>query len=400
MNKNSDLIRDNKIQCDLKNLNFNKSPKTSFSEFFPAVKNVWTRLNSFEMKTLFKFLDSESLGYFTSKRWNNFYNLFLNPFTECDLDMDCILNKDEITACFDKEDMKIVIENLPDGMTKENLINEIIFSLDNRNYKGLNLITYLLLKKIIIGFRQFNIQGKIDSASFYSAIKTSFMDKLIDQTDSDLAFRVGVSLMYDQIKFFQLDFIQFFEICRIINAYTSHDLSIGEGYITKENLLFNFESERFPSKINKIMFQEYFDIFEDDKSLNIDHLQFPHNSMRFEDYALIEFYANIFRNYTDPVTYGAKLNRTGFVDLVSTNKYIRKKYLVYISYSNFEDLKKINNTSSYKDKITDYEFLTNFQSEFLEMENNINLNLENQMGDMISKNLLLLKAKTKSKIYS
>lgn len=292
--------------------------------------------------------------------------------------------------------MKVVMDYIPSGMNKDYLINELIFSLDNKNFKGLNFNSYLLLKRIIIGFRQFNIQGKIDSASFYSAIKTSFIDRLIDQTDSDLAFRVGVSLMYDQINFFQMDFIQFFEICRIVNAYISHDISIGEGFLTKENLLFNFESDRFPSKINKIMFQDYYGMFDQDKKLNINKMQFPHNAMRFEDYAVIEFYANIFKNYTDPSTYGNKMNITGFVNLVSTNKYIRKKYLVYISYSNFEDLSKINKSNPSPTNITDFDFLTNFQSEFLELENNVKSSLENNFKESISKNLLLLNTKSKS----
>ncbi len=362
------------------------------------MKSVWGRLTSYEIKAIFKFLDSENLGYFTSKRWNHFYNLFLNPFTECDVDSDCILNKDELSLCFDKEDMKTVIENIPNGMTKDYLIDEIIFSLDNKNIHGLNFNSYLLLKRIVIGFRQFNVQGKIDSPSFYSAIKISFIDKLIDQTDSDLAFRVGVSLMYDQINYFQMDFIQFLEICRIINGFISHDVSIGEGFLTKENLLFNFEGDRFPSKINKLMFQDYYNMFEQDKKLNIRKMEFPHNAMRFEDYAVIEFYANIFKNYTDPSTYGNKLNSTGFVDLFSTNKYIRKKYLVYISYSNFENLSRLNNSNSAPSNITDYDFLTNFQSEFLEMENNVNFSLENNLKESISKNLLMLKAKSKSKL--
>lgn len=385
-------------KCDLKQLNFLGNPITSFTDFFPLVKSVWGRLNSYEIKGIFKFLDSENLGYFTSKRWNNFFNLFLNPFTQCDADSDCVLNKDELSSCFDRDDMKIVIDNMPNGMSKDYLINEIIFSLDNKNFQGLNFNSYLLLKRIIIGFRQFNVQGKIDSASFYSAIKTSFIDKLIDQTDSDLAFRVGVSLMYDQINFFQMDFIQFFEICRIINAYISHDISIGEGFLTKENLLYNFEGDRFPSKVNKLMFQDYYSMFEQDKKLNINKNQFPHNAMRFEDYAVIEFYANIFKNYTDPSTFGNKLNSTGFVDLISTNKYIRKKYLVYISYSNFEDLSKLNQSNSSPSNITDYDFLTNFQSEFLEMENNVKLSLENNLQESISKNLLLLNTKSRSKL--
>lgn len=381
-------------------MNFAAAPITSFTEFFPVVKNIWGRLNSFDIKNIFRFLDSDNIGYFTSKRWNNFNNLFLNPFIECDVDQDCILSEGELNICFDREDMKIVVDNLPEYMPKEYLIREIITSLDTKNYKGINFNNYLLLKKIIIGYRQFNVMGRIDATAFYSAIKTTFIDKLIDQVDSDLAFRVGVSLMYDQINYFQMTFLQFFEICRIINAYISHDLSIGEGFLTKENLLHNFENDRFPSKINKIMLDDYFMNFEGDKQLNIEnHSQFPTNALRFEDYAVLEFYANIFKNYTDTASFGQKLNSTGFVSLFSTNKYIRKKYLVYISYSNFEDTSKMNLSNHQVTNITDYDFITNFRSEFLEMESSVRLTLternKNYLKGKISKTLLALEAATK-----
>jgi len=384
------------VQCDLKQLNFLGNPTTSFTEFFPVVKNVWGRLNSYEIKSIFKVLDTKNLGYFTSSRWTDFNILFLTPFIECDVDKDCILNKDELETCFDREDMKVVIDNIPDGISKDILINEIIISLDYKSFKGLNFNSYLLLKKIIIGYRQYNVQGKMDSNSFYSAIRTTFIDRLIDQTDSDLAFRIGISLMYDQINYFQMDFLQFFEICRIINAFTTHDLSISEGFITKENLLYNFDSDKYPSKINKVMFQDYYSTFDEDKSLDLNSVQFPETAMRFEDYAVLEFFANIYKNYTDTSTFGNKLNMTGFIDLISTNKYIRKKYLVYISYSNFEEIPMYSVSDITRPNMTDYDFLTNFRSDFLETENNIMLNSENSLKELISKNLLMIKEKTHS----
>jgi hypothetical protein len=363
---------------------------TSFTEFFPSAKQIWGRISSYELKNIFKFLDSDNLGYFTQKRWNNFFDLFISPFSNCDKNGDCILDNSELLECLKNKDMSVVIDYLPDGITEEILVKEIIYSMDNRHLKGITFNDYLLLKKIIIGFRQYNVQGKVDSQGFYTAIKTIFIDRLIDQTDSELAFRVGIGLMYDSIKFFQMDFLQLFETSRIINAYTSHDLSISEGFLTKENILNNFEGERFPSKINKYMFEDYFSIFEDDKKIDINlNYQFPYNALRFEDYAIVEFYANIFRNYTDPVTYYTKLNSTGFTNLVSSNKYIRKKYMVYISYSNFEETQNLNKTNNqYDNKITDYEFLTNYRGEFLEIESKIeesNLNLNKK--EFLGKNL-------------
>jgi hypothetical protein len=372
-----------------------QSPTTSFTEFFPSAKQIWGRIYSFELKNIFKFLDNENLGYFTQKRWNDFFDLFISPFSKCDKNGDCFLDKSELSDCLKNKDMSVVIDYLPDGITEEILVQEIIFTLDNRHLKGLTFNDYLLLKKIIIGFRHYNVQGKIDSQGFYSAIKTIFIDRLIDQTDSELAFRVGIELMYDTIKFFQMDFLQFFETSRIINAFTSHDLSISEGFLTKENILHNFEGDRFPSKITRYMFEDYFSIFEEDKKFDINlNDDFTYNSLRFEDYALLEFYANIFRNYTDPSTYHTKLNINGFSKLLSSNKYIRKKYLIYISYSNYEETQnnKTNTNKNEKEnendhKTTDYDFLTNYRGEFLEIESSIGaLNLNKK--ESLRKNLI------------
>lgn len=251
----------------------------------------------------------------------------------------------------------------------------------------------MLLKKVIIGYLQFNVQGIIDASAFHSAIKTTFIDNLIDQGDSDLAFRVGVSLMFDQINYFQLNFIQFFEICRIINAYISHDLPITEGFITKDNLLHNFENDRFHSKLDKHILEEYFMGFEQDKKLVKENKnRVPSDALRFEDYAVLEFYANIFKNYTDSSSYGSKLNSPGFINLFSTNKYIRKKYLIYISYSNFEDPTKMNQTNRHLGNIIDYDFITNQNFDFLEIENHVNFFLNeknnNLLRESIKKNLV------------
>ncbi len=54
---------------------------------------------------------------------------------------------------------------------------------------GLNLSNYLLLKKMVIGYRQYHVNGLLDKDTFFSAIKTTFVDKRIDDVDSEIIFK-------------------------------------------------------------------------------------------------------------------------------------------------------------------------------------------------------------------
>lgn len=368
----NEVSGDGTSSCDLKILNFAWRSQTTFANYFVSIKNLNTKLSSSEIKGIYKFLDSKALGYFSNKRWNNFYNLFLSPFIKCDVDSNCLLSESELNTCLQGSDMNVVLNFMSQPYDAKSLIQEIIYSLDYLKNGGINLNGYLLLKKIIIGFRQYHVGGYLDRQSFYSAIKTSFIDKLIDEIDSEIAFRIALNLMYQQIQNLRLNFIQYFEICRIVNIFLSYDVTIGEGYITKDQLLNKYESGSFPSKLNSQMMEAYFSLFKNEDSFQSDksHKSDP-NTLRFEDYANLEFWGNVYRNYTDAIAPWPALNVTGFTDLFATNKYILQKYWLYIGYSNFEDYEKIQANYITQSNMTDYDFLTNFQASFIEMGSSV-----------------------------
>lgn len=356
--------------CDLNQINFAFIQRTSYSDFFVATKNLNTKLGLFELKNIYKFLDAKTLGYFTSSRWTSFSNLFLNSFIACDTDNDCIINESELSTCLASNDTKVITDYISDGFSQDTMVKEIIYSLDVVKNGGLNLDNYLLFKKIVIGFRQFNVDGKLEKDTFYSALKVSFIDKLIDQLDSELAFRMAINLMFDTINNYKLNFMQYFEICRLANSFFTFGYSIGEGFITKDQVVNNFEGARYPTKLNTYMYEEYFNLFNEDKDLNVipDNTKLDPLSLRFEDFSTLEFWANIFTNYTDPTQTIPSLNMTGFKDLFLTNKYMRMKYWVYIAYSNFQDYASISNSTIAASNITDYDFLTNFNLNFVEVK--------------------------------
>lgn len=355
-------------KCGLKMVDFKFSQKTSYSDFFLQMKNYPTKLSVVGLKTIYKFLDSKTLGYFSSTRWTNFNNLFLRPFTVCDKNNDCILDEIELKSCLDSEDSKVVLDTVPDGFTKETAVKDIVFSLDYTNSGGLTFDSYLLLKRIIIGFRQFSSSGSLTKETFFSALRVSFADKFIDDIDSEVAFRVAINLMSNSVVNHQLNFMQYLEICRIVSSYLSYGSTIGEGFITKEQVIGSSVGDKLPGKMSVSFSQQYFDLLQEDVELqakNTNNLD-PF-SMRFEDYSSLEFWANIFSNYTDTKSNYEWLNVTGFRELVLTNRYIEKRFLVYIAYSNFENYTNITNSTNVgSDKVSDLDFLTNFNMNFLE----------------------------------
>lgn len=331
------------------------------------------RLNIYEIKSIYKFLDTKTLGYFTKIRWNSFFTLFVKPFMECDTDNDCKLTDEELKTCIDNPNYELFKKYMPEGYEMESFAKEIVFSLDHNNNGGINLENFILFKRIFIGFKQYQIVGLLDNNSFQSAIRTSFNDKFIDDVDSELAFRISINLMFEQVKDNKLNFIQFFESCRLINTYMAFGVTMGEGYLTRIEILNNLENNKFPSKIKSDMVKKYFDSFKDDIELNInaENTKFDPNSLRFEDWATLEFYANIFQNYTqtEPRSMGL-MNDTGFTSLFMENRYTHKKHKVYIAFSNFQNYEKISETTfPQNDNITDFDFLTSATS-FLELESN------------------------------
>jgi hypothetical protein len=229
--------------------------------------------------------------------------------------------------------MKIVESYLPDDYDLRKLTKEIIFSMDYMKLGGLNMNNYLLFKRIVIGYRQFSVQGYLDKETFRSALKTTFVDHTIDEVDSEIAFRIALNLMFEKIKNFSLNFIQYFEICRLVNSFLSYGVNLGEGFITKDQVVRNYEADRVASKLNSLMYEKYFDLFSEDSKLDVrtETTKFDPLTLRFEDHAVLEFWANIFSNYTDPVLPYPSLNVTGFKNLFMKNKYMRKKILYVCS---------------------------------------------------------------------
>lgn len=129
------------------------------------------------------------------------------------------------------------------------------------------------------------------------------------------------------------------------------------GFVSKDELIHRYESTRYPSKMTEEMYQAYFDFFKEDFNLDIhyENTIVDPNILTFNDYAVVEFWANIFRNYTDPNIGEPSLDKKGLYKLVKKNKYFDNKFWTYISYSNFEHK---NHKLKLKKNLTDYEFLT------------------------------------------
>ena len=81
-------------------------------------------------------------------------------------------------------------------------------------------------------------------------------------------------------------------------------------------------------------------------------------------------------------TYRA-LNETHFTKLITTNKYIKDKYLYFLTFSNFEDLNNINPSSLVKDTLTDYDFMTDFSLNLLEIKTKHFLKKKTSVFDQI-----------------
>ena len=341
------------------------------------MQSIRTRLTVFEIKNLFKFLDNKSQGQFDNKRWTDFNYLFLSKFITCDSDTNCILDQDNLTNCFQNQDFKTIIQYLPGHLAAKDLIAEIIFSLDYDKKGGINLSQFIFLKKVITGFNQYHVLGALERDNFFSALKTTFVDFFIDELDALMAYKIALNLM-DKGGSFKIFFDIYVEICRIINAYLGYGVSIGEGYITKDQILRNFENVVYPSKLTLNFLKKYFSIYDDGTSENASIKIDPstssiitsdqESSLRFEDYANLEFLANIFTNYTMNVD----MNVTGFTNFMTNNKYINPSYMKYIESSNFEDFSSAKaNPLTVSNSIREIDFMSGFSVSFLETENKI-----------------------------
>jgi hypothetical protein len=331
--------------------------QVSYTEFFESIKSYSTKLSIPQIKEMFRLLDGKNTGYFTAARWNAFNSHFLSTFIACDLDKNCLLNSSELEKCFDRPDTYVIKTYFYDN----SIPNDIIKSLDFQNYDGINFQQYMLFKRILVGYRQYHINGLLDRNAFTMAFKTTFSDKIIDELDSNLAFQMALYLMSEKVVNNQLMFSQYFEICRLVSNYFMFGITIGEGYVTKSQLLSG--GYEIPIRLSVKMFEKYFSFFNDDEMLkvNLDNTKIDPNLLKFEDYCAIDFWGNIFANYVDPNSNALTLNLNGFANVVK-NKYFRQKFLTYISFSNFEDAKQFDNKSLVEntDKNTDFDFLTNF----------------------------------------
>jgi hypothetical protein len=159
----------------------------------------------------------------------------------------------------------------------------------------------------------------------------------------------------------------------------------------------NYEERNYPTKITSHMFENYFNMFAEDSGFggSLENTKFDPNSLKYEDFCSLEFWSNIFGNYTDVNMADGfhVLNETGFVELVKTNKYFKSKYSSYLNYSNFEDLDKIDTSSFTNSSLTDYDFLTDFSLNLLETKSKHFMKKKSSVFDK-------LEATTKTSLYS
>lgn len=365
-NKNQD---ESDSECELSSLNFSYQNTVTFPEFLFGSRRLKTKLKAPELKLLYKFIDSRNLGFFSSKRWNQFYAFFLSEFISCDTNQDCLIDKDELLACINNnEDLGIIKDTLQNDQTLEQVSQNIVHSLDYDFIGGMNIHGFLTFKRSVIGFRESEVNGLLDQESFRKAFKTAFSSLTIDNFDIDLVFHTGYYLAAKNITDYFFDFPQFFEISRVTNNFMNYGVSIADGYLTYQDTV---READFPGKMNSDLFKRYYYLFETE-DIAVSNIDFATSVdpkiLRFQDYASLEYWANIFTNYTETNSLSLqRMNLTGFTTMVKEG--LRVEYQNYIAYSNFQDETSLM-TDNYMINTTDYEFLMNIGS-FLETSNKV-----------------------------
>ena len=348
-------------KCELNLLNFSYQNTVAYPEFLFGTRRLNLKMNNSEIKLIFKFIDSKNKGYFSSKRWNQFNAFFLNQFIKCDTNKDCLLSEEELLVCLkENEDISVAIRDNPDPKI---LIKNIINSVDFFRVKGMNLHSFLIFKRSIIGFREAEIINLLDQDSFKKAFRISFSSYQLDNFDLDMIFLSGRMLLSKNMTDYFYDFPQYFELSRITNCYLNYGVSISDGILTSQDTITDNDN---PSKMTSELFKRYYSLFESEE-IQI-ATTFPDfidpKIIRYQDYITLEYWANIFTNYTDSSFNVVRLNQTAFEEMV---KNLCDEYKNYIAYSNFQDESSLK-VNTYFINNTDYEFMMGLDSSFLEKE--------------------------------
>lgn len=369
VSENNSNSKTSELKCELNLLNFSYQNTITFPEFLFGTRRLHLELKPSELKLIYKFIDSRNQGYFSSKRWNQFYAFFLNEFLSCDTNKNCLLEDTELVQCINNnEDLHIVKDTLPENYDIELLSKNIVQSLDYNFVNGINFHGFLSFKRAVIGFRESEISGILDQETFRKGFKTAFSSMLVDNFDIDLVYHTGYFLLAKNITDFFYDFPQFFEICRLTNNFMNYGVSIAEGYLTEQDTV---RDNDFPSKITSDFFKRYYSLFETE-SIAVTNYDFATSVdptvIRFQDYVALEYWANIFTNYTETSFLTLqRMNKTGFGMFIKEG--LKREYQSYIAYSNFMDETSLK-TDNYLINTTDYEFLMNIGS-FIEKDSEV-----------------------------
>ena len=119
LENNGKLNNDKENQCFLQNIEFSYKTQITFQDFFNVFKENNTKFSSFDLKEIFRFIDVKNTGSFSIDRWADFSSLFLSSFNQCDTDKNCILDKNELTACLSKNETSVV-NDYPDTYQEGN----------------------------------------------------------------------------------------------------------------------------------------------------------------------------------------------------------------------------------------------------------------------------------------
>ena len=107
---NSSKPADSNNICFLQNIRFSYKNLITFQDFFNAMKGKNNGFSSYDIKEIFRFIDIKNTGVFSIERWSDFASLFLLPFNQCDTDKNCILDKNELTNCLNRNETSVVTE--------------------------------------------------------------------------------------------------------------------------------------------------------------------------------------------------------------------------------------------------------------------------------------------------
>lgn len=391
--------------CDSDILDFSYSLNTTYENFIFMIKTLNLKLSLPELKIVYKFLDGKSTGSFSQKRWLHFYKFFLNEFIKCDTNKDCVINDQELLNCVNNSlDLKIIL--LPENndkvfkksvfKTPKDKITSIVKSLDYTNLEGINLTSFLLLKKIVISYKEVNVNNQLDKEGFKKALNIMLYDYNLDSFDIDLIFNTARQLVFKDTNNYILSFSEYFEIGRITSNFLNYNVNISYGFLSYKDTVNN---SVVWSKMNSDYFKRYYSLYnnniinnnkkieifaiaDNNETLNNKQIILDPMNIRYQDYAFLEYWANIFDSFIDKENINnKKINKNNF-NMIVKNK-MKDNYQYYIAYSNFQEANNLKSTYD-KIKTTETEYLTGKIS-FMSIEDKESL-IDNNKNNKIENN--------------